>query len=207
MNAVCHVFLTRSAGSDNQYRHRGRCYQGSQSVEFSCRSRTSFNSWSRSRSLRCTTLVSSFPCCVQRNGSRRRNCCRPGRARLFPFSRDGWGSNTCRSRFECLLYFFQQDVRLHRFADVVRRSELHRRHRVLHFGITGHDDKGYLSSLFTKPLQQAESVLVGQTQVRQDQLRRFFFVKEAFDGGLHRRGSRYLKTFFAQPSTEQGRKG
>lgn len=99
-----------------------------------------------------------------------------------------------------ITYLLQQQVGLHRFANVVVCPQLHGLNSILHIGITCHDDKGRVHALRAQPPQQIKSVVVGHAQVRQHQLWRITLgLPQQFDGRPHTRCGAHLKTFFAQP--------
>ena len=59
----------------------------------------------------------------------------------------------------------QQDVGLHGLGNIVCCSRLHGKYSVLHFSVIGHYDEWGIDVVFVHPCEQAQSVMVGQTQV------------------------------------------
>ena len=104
---------------------------------------------------------------------------------------------------ERVVYLLQQDVGLHGFGYIVARSRLHGQHGVLHFGIARHHDEGRLHVLLAQPVEQKQTVVVGQTEVRQYEVEACA-VGHCPCRGAYRACFLNRETFFAQPCLHHG---
>ena len=127
----------------------------------------------------------------------------PGGRRTAPhgFSRRGLLLRTV----ERLADLLEQLVGVDRLGHVVACTELHAAHGVLDLGIARHDDHRGCNSLPGHPLQEGDTVLVGQPHVAQHE--REFAPGKGCPGRRHGRRRRHLETAFREPRTQHQRKG
>ena len=92
-----------------------------------------------------------------------------------------------------------------RFSHIVIGSRFHGEHSVLHLCIACHDDKGNVKALLVEPSQCGESVVVGKSEVRENQIALAVFLQQP-QGSTNRCGFLYFETFLSEPCLNHGSK-